>query len=256
MKDVRRNLGESTDSAAFLSRLESAGQAATQSPTAQHFMEFYKELNGMGKWMGRSQKDRLINQVKNGIKDTFRAEGPQGRALAERFEEANTGIRRAYQAEEAHDLIQATMTQDGINYRKFNQLFDKQENVHLFEEVLGQRLSDNLHRVARTGRDITNFDKSYRVASILSEGPVSAIGKLGMYAYSGNWAAVAAMKGGQVMAKKLAELSLTDPRFQNLLIKGLHSIQLGSPQLFRVTNDAMEKYLKENVMNRQSKDKK
>ncbi len=249
--ELQRNLGRNPEAQGFIQRLSDAAIHSTQYPTAESFMNFYKELNAAGKWMGRSQKDRLINQVKDGIKDTFRSEGRAGRDLANRFEEVNAGVRRAYQAEEVHNLIQKTATQDGIDYKKLYKVFDKPENVHLMEDVLGATQTNNLRMVAKTGKEIKDFDKAWKVANNFRLGTAADIGRGAIgsyYLYQGDWeglAKVVATKGGTAMVKKLAEKSLTDPRFQNLIIKGLHAIKNASPRAMKATDEAMKKYLEE-----------
>jgi len=189
--------------------------------------------------------------VKDGIKDTFRSEGRAGRDLANRFEEVNAGVRRAYQAEEVHNLIQKTATQDGIDYKKLYKVFDKPENVHLMEDVLGATQTNNLRMVAKTGKEIKDFDKAWKVANNFRLGTAADIGRGAIgsyYLYQGDWeglAKVVATKGGTAMVKKLAEKSLTDPRFQNLIIKGLHAIKNASPRAMKATDEAMKKYLEE-----------
>ncbi len=245
VRELRRNLGRNPEAETFLNRLHDAVVASTQNPTAESFMNFYKELNKAGSWMNRSQKDRLITQVKNGIKDTFRSEGRQGRQLAERFEEANAGIRKAYQAEDVHNLIQKTATQSGIDYTKLYKVFDKPENVHLFEDVLGAAQTRNLNLIAKTGKEVKDFDKAWKTVNLISGTPTTAIGNGLYFIYSGNWPALAATKGFEVVARKLSEKALTDPKFQNLMIRGLNAIKNESPRSFKSAREAMEKYLEE-----------
>jgi hypothetical protein len=245
VRELRRNLGRNPEAETFINRLHDAVVASTQNPTAENFMNFYKELNKAGNWMNRNQKDRLLTQVKNGIKDTFRSDGPQGRQLATRFEEANAGIRQVYQAEEVHNLIQKSATQDGIDFNKLNKLFDKPENVHLFEDVLGARQTENLHQIANTGKEIKNFDKSWKATSLVTGTPTTLAANLSYLIYSGNWPIIIGMKGTEALGRKLSEKSLTDPRFQNLIIRGLNAIKNESPRSYRASQDAMNKYLEE-----------
>ena len=245
VRELNRNLGTNPEAVPFLNRLREAVVASTQSPTAENFMNFYKELNSMGKWLGRSQRDRLISQVKDGIKDTFRAEGKQGRELANKFEEVNAGIRKAYQAEDVHDLIQKTVSQDGMDYKKFYKLFDKPDNVHLFEDVLGATQTRNLNTIAKTGKEIKDFDKAWKSVNSLDKSSKT----LGAYyLFKGDWVGLAklgaASLGGKTI-QRIAEKSLTDPKFQNLYIKGLHAIVKGSPKGFTSAKEAMKKYLEE-----------
>lgn len=248
VREVRRNLGNSPEAQSFLNRLHDAIVASTQRPTAENFMNFYKELNKAGNWMSRNQKDRLINQVKNGIKDTFRSEGQQGRRLAERFEQANAGIRKAYQAEDVHNLLQKTVTQDGTDFKKMYKLFDKPENVHLFEDVLGIAQTNNLRTIAKTAKEVKDFDKAWKGATLIPQSTKSYVTHAGYLLMSGNWPALAALKGVELSARKLSEKMLTDPKFQNLMIRTLHSVKNKYPRTTRNNINQMQKYLDDNYI--------
>lgn len=243
VKELRKNLGNNAEQVSFINRLHDAVIASTKNPTAEHFMEFYKELNKMGNWMARSQKDRLINIAKDGIKDTFRSEGPAGRKLAEEFEKANVGIRKAYQAEEVHDLIQKATTQEGIDYRKMYKLYNNPENVQLFEEVLGTQQANNLRQIANTGKEITDFDKAWKGVNALDK-TVGNVGSVGYYLMHMNWSGLMGalgIKSADIAVRRLMEKSLTDPKFQNLIVRGLHAVKNQSPKSLRSALDGLQK---------------
>ncbi len=205
----------------------------------------------MGNWLGRSQKDRLISQVKEGIKDTFRSEGKAGKELATKFEKVNAGIQKAYLAEDLHGIIQKATTQDGIDYKKLYKAFDNPQNVKLAEDVLGATQANNLRTIAKTGKEIKDFDKAWKTANNFRLGTAVDIGRATVgtyYLYQQDWeglAKVLSTKAGTGAIKKLAEKSLTDPKFQNLMIKGLHAIKNGSPQSMKSADEGMKKYLEE-----------
>lgn len=248
---LQNTLGSNPEASAFIKRISEAAMDATQYPSADKFINFYKELNSMGKWIGKSERDMLITKVKDGIKDTFKGEGKKGRQLAEDFERVNKGIQKAYKAQDASELIQKVTTQDGIDYKKFKNLFDKPENIKIFEDALGKTQTKNLNFIAKTGKEIKDFDKAWKAVNPFQLGTAADIGRgaLGSYyLYKGDWeglSKVAATKIGAAGIRKLAEKSLTDPKFQNLLIKGLNSIKNGSTKTFASANEAMKKYLLE-----------
>lgn len=248
---LQNTLGKNPEAKEFIKRISEAAMDATQFPSADKFMNFYKELNSMGNWLGRNQKDRLITEVKNGIKDTFRAQGPKGKELASKFEKANQGIQKAYKAEEAFDLLQKASNVDGYDYKKMSKLFDKQENVDIFKGALGTQQTKNLELISKTGKEIKDFDKSWKKVNNFSIGTGADIirGAVGSYyLYKGDWeglAKVAATKIGSQGIKYLAQESLTNPKFQNLLIKGLHAIKSGSAQSMKSVNESMNKFLEE-----------
>ncbi len=249
IKEVKRNLGNSKEAKDFIERLTSAGLDAVEQPHADSFINFYKELNSMGNWMTRNQKDRIITNVKDSIKNTFKSEGKEGAKLAEEFEKVNAGIRKAYLAEDVSNIISKSTTQEGMNFDKLNKAFDKRENIELFEEVLGKKQSDNLQKVSSLGKEIKDYDKAWKSTNLFKGGLAADITRTGAAAYflyEGNYkglATVLATKGGTAAAKKIAEMSLTDPKFQNLWIRGLHALKNGSTKSFRSINQYMKKYL-------------
>jgi hypothetical protein len=247
---LQNTLGKNPEAQAFIQRISEAAKDATQFPSAEKMMNFYKELNTMGKWIGRNERDRLITMMKDGIKDTFRSEGKRGKEFAEKFEKANLGIKKAYDAQEVHDLIQKVSTQDGIDYKRFRKLFDKQDNVNLFKDVLGAEQTKNLSLISKVGSEVKDFDKSWKAANAFKGTmPIELLrsGAAAYYIYKGDWkglALVAGTKLGTAAIKKIAEKSITDPKFQNLIIKGLHAVKVESPKIMKSVNESMKEYLK------------
>ncbi len=248
---LQNTLGKNPDAQSFIKRISEAAVDATQYPSAEKMMNFYKELNSMGNWLGRSQKDHLISQLKEGVKETFKSEGKAGRELAKKFEEANKGIQQAYKAQDVHDLIQKVTSQNGIDYKRFNKIFDKKENVQLFKDVLGPEQTKNIKMIGKIGSEVKDFDKAWKVANAFKAGTPTDIVRSGLgmyYIYQGDWeglAKVAATKLGSAAIRKVAEKSLTDPKFQNLLIRGLHAVKVESPKLMKSANEGMKRYLEE-----------
>lgn len=248
---LQNTLGKNPEAQAFIKRISEAAMDATQYPTADKMMNFYKELNSMGNWLGRNQKDRLITQIKDGIKETFRQEGKKGKELADKFDKANKGIQKAYKAGDVSDIIEKASTKDGIDYKKLSKVFDKKENVQLFEDVLGKTQSKNIELIAKTGKEVKDFDRSWKAANAFRVGSGLDMARgaaAGYYIFQGDWeglAKVVATKAGTSAVKKLAEKSLTDPKFQNLIIKGLHAIKSSSPQTFKSVNEGLKKYVEE-----------
>lgn len=248
IKEVRRNLGKSKEAEEFIERLTQAGLDAVEKPNADSFMSFYRELNSMGKWMGRSQKDRIITRVKNSIKDTFKSEGKEGAALAEEFERVNEGVQRAYKAEEIHNLLQKAETQNGMDYKKFNKVFDNPDNVQLFNEVLGPEQTKNLTRISRLGKEVGDFDKAWKATTKGFASDLVDKASWKYFLYNLDWQGLAvslASKAGDVGVRALIEKSLTDPKFQNLLAHGLHAIKNKAPRLLISANQGIERYLEE-----------
>lgn len=251
LKDAKKSVGHNPDAKNFIQELTDHTLDIIANPSADNMIDFYKRLNGLGRWVGRNQKDRIISKVKDSIKDTFRSEGKDGKRLADEFEKVNKGIQKAYKAEDMMDLLNRAKTQEGFDYKKLNKLFDKQDNFDLFKDVLGEKQANNLKLIANTGKDIKDFDKSWKAANAFRLGTGADLlrGAAGYYyLYNGDWeglAKVAVTKAGTTAIKKIAELSLRDPKFQNLTIRGLHAIKSASPQLMKSAQEAMKKHLDE-----------
>lgn len=243
--ELKENLGLSAEAKSLISRIEDAQEAAKKNPTARQFIEFYKDLNKSGDWKDPRTKERVLTKLKNSIYNTFKHEGSEGAKLAEDFKKVNKGVEKAYKAKEAMNLLEKTIGQEGRDYKKLYKLFDKKENKALFEKVLGEKQANNLNLIAKTGKEIKDFDKAWKSVSLLGGTPASMATNLGFFLYSGNLHSLALGKGLEASARKLGELSLTDPKFQNLLLKGMHAIKVESPRSFQTAYSSMKDYLKE-----------
>jgi hypothetical protein len=244
---LKNNLGVSDETNAFIKRLNKAKIAADKNPTAENYMNFYKELGKAGKWIDRSQKDRLLTQVRNGIKDSFKGSGKEGVEFAEEFEKVNKGIQKAYKAEEINDLLAKVTGQEGINYKGMSKIFDKKDNIKLFEEVLGTDQTRNLQQIAKVGKEVKDFDKAWKATSLLGTKVSNAL-TVGYYLFKNAYSpetfmTVVGAKIGEAAARKLVEKSLTDPKFQNLMIRGMHALKVQSPKAMGAVINQMNDYL-------------
>lgn len=244
IKQVRQKFGNSKEAKEFIETLTTMGTDFIDNPNAELLMNFYQQLNRAGKWMGRSTKDHLITRVKDGVKKTFQSEGPAGKQLAENFEKVNKGIQRAYKAEEIHEILDKVWTQNGADFKKFNKVFDKAENVKLFQEVLGPEQAKNVQMISRVGKEIKDFDKAWKAVSSSGSKNLSLLYAI----YHQNWPVVGilgAEKIGKLGGSKLAEKFLTDPSYQNLMIKGLHAIKTGSTKSFSSVSNLLLKKIED-----------
>lgn len=252
---LRNTLGENPDAKQFIKRLEEASVSATHQPSADTYINFYKELNKIGNWVNPKEKEALINHVKNGIKSTFRNSGYQGRELAEKFEKANKGIQKAYQAQSVNDLFAKATTAEGIDWKKMLKLFDKQSTWDILRKSVGDEQAQNLHKIAKVSKDVGDFskylgskvnqniDKTGTIArnlgflwSILEHNPKYAILGIG---------AKATASGSKSIYAHLQTKLLTDPKFQNLTIRSLEAIKSGSPKAILRASQDLEKWAKD-----------
>ncbi len=246
VKRLKNTLGENTEAAPFIKRIEDAATAAHGNPTADTFINFYQELNEMGKWVDPKNRERLITHVKDGIKSTFRNAGPEGKQLANQFEEVNRGVQRAYQAEAVTDLLGQAFTVEGIDWNKTLKLFDKQKNWDVLEKGLGHTQTQNLRQIAKVGKDVGDFRKS--LGTLQKGGKLSgwintAKGAGFVYALAnGHYKSAALLAGGHLSKEAYSRLQtrlLTDPKFQNVFLRTLNAIKTSSPQALQRSSNAL-----------------
>lgn len=245
--DLRNTLGANPEVQPLIERLESAIAAAGNNPSAQTLVNFYQELNGMGKWVSRSKKDHYLRQMKEGVMDTLNANGPQGQQFAQLFETANWGVQRAYQAQEMVEMMNVARTADGINFGRLRKTFDNPENVRLYEQVLGTQATENLRQVARTGSEIRNFDKAWKAATA-KPGLISTGSAMYLFLHGDYLKAAAVLTSGPARKAMqfLREQSLTNPRFQNIMIRFNNALRNQSPQAFATVQKDFEQFAREN----------
>ncbi len=249
IKEIRRTLGNNAEAKKFITEISENLLDMVKNPNAnaEDMMNFYRQMNALGKWVPRNQKDRLLTNIKDSIKDTFKAEGKAGVKVAEDFEKVNKGIQRAYKAEDVYDVMQKAHTQNGYDFNKLYKAFDKTDNVELFKEVLGKEATAKLQSIAKTGKEIKDFDKAWKATNLVrGNNAIDAGLGLGFsyYLFKGDiegMAEIMAAKGLGMSAKKISEMFLRNPKFQNIVIKGLHSIKNQSGTALKsATNQLME----------------
>jgi hypothetical protein len=159
IKEISKNLGVKPELKPIIKRLKEAISSAKKNPTAENMMKFYQELGAMGGWTNRADKDRILTIARNGIKDTFGNNGKEGKEFLKKFEAANEGVKKAYQAEDVYNLLKPSKTQDGLNFSTLSKVFDKKDNVDLLTKTIGKTQTRNLQLIAKTGAEVKNFDK-------------------------------------------------------------------------------------------------
>lgn len=249
VKEAKKAIGNEEEGLKFINSLVKDTFDVIDNPTAEEMILFYQRLNKIGKWVKPSTKERIIENVKNSIKDSFKSSGKEGIKLAEEFEKVNSGVQKAYRAQDLRKLVDSAHTQDGFNYNKLSKIFDKPENVKLFEQVLGPQQAKNIQQISRVGKEVKDFDKAWKASHYLSTGGNLALGATGTYyLLQGDWeglAKTALLKGGKKALSKIVEKSLTDPKMQNLMIRGIHAVKTSSPRTMKIVQDQLQKYMEE-----------
>lgn len=247
LSQAKKVIGNNSEGRKFISELSQDVLDIISNPSAEDMVYFYQRLNGMGKWVKGDKKDRLITMAKDSIKDSFKRDGVKGRELAEDFEKVNKGIQRSYRAADVRDLMDKASTQKGLDYNKLSKVFDKPENVKLFEEVLGPKQAKNIQQITKLGKEVKDFDKAWKGTNAFSKLGDVALGATGTYYFlQGDWEGLAKsmlVKGGKRAVSKLVEKSLTDPKLQNLMIRGLHAVKTSSPRSLKIIIDDLQRYV-------------
>jgi hypothetical protein len=253
---VKNTLGENPDAAPFLKRLEDASIAAAHQPNADTYINFYKELNKMGKWLNPKEKEIFITHVKNGIKSTFRNAGPEGKVLAEKFEKVNKGIQRAYQAEAVSDLIGKSTTAEGnIDWNKMHKSFKNKKTWETLDAGLGKDQAKNLHKISKLAKDVGQFQKklgsakSAKMDAILDKGLWYGFAG-SLWTHNSKYGLIAGSaklihKIGKEAYSRLQTKLLTDPKYQNITIRALEALKAGSPEALQRTSNSLERALQE-----------
>ena len=247
---LKNTLGKNPEAEPFIKRLEEAYDVVAHgNHTGDSYINFYKELNKIGKWMNPKEKEILITHVKNGIKSSFRNSGAEGKVLADKFEQVNKGIQKAYQAEEVSDLISKSSTAEGIDWKKMLKSFDKQKTWDILETGLGKEQAKNLHKISKVGKDVGDFSKALgsKASGKVLDKSSTAIRNLSIlwsiwshnpkYATLGIAAKVGAT-GANAAYRRLQTRLLTDPKFQNIALRAMEAAKSGSDRaLIRASQD-------------------
>lgn len=239
-KRINNTLGQNKTAAPVLERLNSAA-ADVAGKNADAYINFYKELNALGKWLNPKEREIFITHVKNGIKSTFRNAGKEGLELANNFEQVNKGIQRAYQAEAVSDLIAKSSTAEGIDWKKMLKSFDKSKTWDILEEGLGKQQVKNLHQISKVAKDVGDFQKALgsRASKKLFENGSTTVSLMGLawslWSHNPKYATLAI--GGKVASsaaktayKRLQTRLLTDPKFQNISLKMMKAVKNDHPR--------------------------
>lgn len=185
---------------------------------ADFYTNFYKGLNAIGRWENPKQREHVFGLVKNAIKDTFRKQGPEGAQLANQLEEANKSWMKYLKAEDVSNVINKSMTEDGLNFSKLSKSLETKSNFDTLVEGLGKKQASNLKFIADTGKNIKNLDKA-----ITGDEAKKIFGSIKLWETAKALITLDVPKIGALLgheiAGNVATKVLTDPKYQNVLIK-------------------------------------
>lgn len=238
--NLERTLAKVPQKKQVVELLEEANKNAYQGLTADYYTNFYKDLNSVGQWGNPKQREHVFSLVKDAIKNTFKAQGPEGKKLASSLEDANKSWMKYLQAEDISNLTQKAMTDEGMNFSKMYKMLQNPENFQTFSKGIGKEQTQNLKQIVKTGQDIKDLKQVMKgglVKEALGAGKLYAIGKA---VVTLDWKSLAGYVGAQV-AGKTATKFLIDPKYQNLQLKLLNAVKEEKWNSVRVITKAIEK---------------
>lgn len=201
-----------------LDYLEKGIEMSKDSKSGDFYTEFYKGLGELGNWANPQTKEHVLGLVKKSVKDTFAANGKEGYQFSQMFDHANDVWSKFKKAEKITDFLKPAMTEEGIHFKKLQNIVSKPENYELLEQSLGKSQASNLKKIAESGESIARM-KDKIIGGPLKE--YAGLRKVGEIAYSimtGDWKGIGAALG-ETVSSRLATKLLTDPEYQNVVKK-------------------------------------
>ena len=242
VNELKKTLANTPQEKQVIELLEKAMQASGEYPTADHFINFFQGMNQVGNWSNPRQRENVFRIIKDSIKQTFKDQGPEGRKLAELFEEANHSWKRFRQAEDVTELLGKAASEEGTNFSKLAKLLDNPTNFKVIEEGLGKPQTINLKQIADTGSSIKDLHKAIQgglVKEALTGGKLYGVAKA---LVTGDLSSLKAIVGAEVLGN-LATKLLTDPKWQNLQKKALQAVKDGKFDQLRAISMEAERQL-------------
>lgn len=227
---ITNPLGNTAEQKEVINMLRQASKAAKEPLAAETYLDFYKNLNQMGKWTDPSRKERVLSDVKDGIMDLFSSQGAEGKALSKQFSEANKGWQKFKQAEKLTEKFASAFSDEGVNYKKLNTILENPSTRKLAEQSMGKDQASLLREISRVGRDVQGLEK--RMESLGRQGGLSGSAIAGMWGLITLDPTLLAKSligfGSRAARKNLANKMLLDPEYQNLILKGMQAVKRGS----------------------------
>ncbi len=205
-----------------LEYLEKGIEMSKNAKSADFYTDYYKGLGELGNWANPHTKEHVLGLVKKSIKDNFAANGKEGYEFAQMFEHANDVYSKFKNAEKITTFLKPAMTEEGMNFKKLQNIISKPENYELLEESLGKVQAGNLKEIVKSGESIVKMRDQIIGGTGKKYG---AIGKIGVAAYSfltQDYKKLGLILGEEV-AERAATKMLTDVKYQNSIKKMINA---------------------------------
>lgn len=201
-----------------LEYLEKGIEMSKNAKSADFYTDYYKGLSELGNWANPHTKEHVLGLVKKSIKDNFAANGKEGYQFSQMFEHANDVYSKFKNAEKITNFLKPAMNEEGINFKKLQNIVSKPENYELLEESLGKTQASNLKEIAKSGESIIKMKDKIIGGPFKEYSGLRQAGELAYTVMTGDWRGVGAIIGEEIAANLSTKL-LTDVNYQNIVKK-------------------------------------
>lgn len=217
------------DQRKMINYLEDALSKVDGERNADFFTDFYRGLNKEGKWLNPAQKEHILRETKDAIKQTFSEGGPEANKFGKYFDKVNESWRKWIDVQDAMEILHKGQKNEGLNWKFLSKTFNDPEKMKLLEKSLGKEQAQNMRAISEGVNSIETLEKTLKSTKdkSLLQG-LKAIEGIKAF-FSGDYKTLAALFGAS-KAQNLATKMLTDVKYQNLMKKFVTASKESSPQ--------------------------
>jgi uncharacterized protein (DUF1499 family) len=221
--------GRAPETNAFLNYLKYTYEEVSSGKMSMADMiESYQEMNKT--WKSSNTAKVYIDNIKNAVKNNIRkvkvGKNKIGEALANDFEAANFGYQQSKDYENIAKKLSPIFTESGADFGKLGNLLDREENINLFQDVLGKEATNNLKEMAQIGekaQDVAAFFAESKNAHLLGAGGEAVA--VFLTAFSGHPVAAGGMIGTHAVLNSIGKKLLFDPKYQRLWLQTVNALK-------------------------------
>lgn len=249
-KSLSRTIASPEEEKKVLTFFDDALEFLSKNPQFEgdYAVEFYRKINkSLGNWIDPSRKEVILADVKDGIKEMFKAQGTEGKVFNKYFESGNKAYMKWLKAEKAVEYLDSVMLPEGgINFKKLNNIINDPKKLATLEQGVGKEAAQSVRRIAETAVDVEKLQKIMRGGLVKDALKGGKLFSLATAITTGNMGPLKTYVGAEVLAS-LSEKLLTDPSWQNLRAKLMKAIKSQSPQSIAAAARSIEKRFDEEI---------
>lgn len=195
--------------------------------TGDYYTEFYRTLNDVGDWISPGKREVVFSKMKDAIKATFKNQGKNGQRLAKELETFNSKWQEMIHTEKLEKLFSKVSDEKGLNFPKLTTSLQNPNTYKTVVDAVGKTSANNIRRIAHAGKNIKNLEKAIEGGQAKTLFTFAKGTKFLTDLFKGNVKGMALAVGTEV-SQRIATRMLTDPKFQNLTLKLMHSAKHGA----------------------------